>query len=106
MKKFIRNGNNPIAQVAKRLHVLKRYGSTNTKKTFSKVSVQPPNNSFFIASDKIIILKVDNGDGYYRCKEYDLNRMESFFEEPENSKEFQIAFFTKNLKSTQVQVHQ
>jgi len=106
MKKMVRNGNNPVAQVAKRLGVLKRYGSAVTKKNFSKVSVQPPNNCFYIPNNKIIILKVDNGDGYYHCHEYDLNRMENFFHEPENSKKFQIAFFTKNLKSTQVQVHQ
>ena len=105
LKKMVRNGNNPIAQVAKRLHQLKAHGKRNGKKCFCKISIHKPNNCFYLSDDKIIILTAEKGDGKFQGHLFKIGDMDSFFNEPENSKHFKICFLPANLKGKKIEMN-
>ena len=68
LKKMVRNGNNPIAQVAKRLHQLEEHGLKVGKKCFSKISIHKPNNCFYLSNNNIVILTAEKGEGIFNAK--------------------------------------
>lgn len=98
LKKMVRNGNNPIAQVTERLRQSEEHGLKIGNKCYSKISIHKPNNCFYLSGDKIIILPAEKGEDIFSGKLFRLGNMNSFFDKPEDSKHFKICYLSTSLK--------
>jgi hypothetical protein len=95
LKRHVRNGNNPIAQVAKRVAELSHTTSKSTSKcNFNKIGTVVSNfkDSCFLLKDKFAFVREKRDDGRLVCDVFSERQLESFYTRPANSKLFKIVY--------------
>lgn len=91
LKKLIRNANNPVVQVAKRLNELKHYSRKSSNKfKFTHVSSKPKDSCFILADNKFAFIKEVRDDGNLVCDIISEQHVKQFFNSPADSKLFNI----------------
>ena len=91
----IRNGKNPIAQVAKRVAELSYTTSKSTSKcNFNKIGTVVSNfkDSCFSLKDKFAFVREKRDDGQLVCDVFSETQIESFYTRPANSKLFKTVY--------------
>lgn len=106
LKKMVRNSNNPIAQVVKRLSE-KRSSSLSAK--HSKLFKENGKDTFFISTDgDLCEIKKILHDEKYECDTVETSLLEPFYDKPINSKRLGI-YFVRNRnclhKNTKIICH-
>ena len=93
IKRFVRNSQNPIAQVAKRLAELDNsaYKSAG-KESFTPISTRTRDMCFMLQDEQFAFVKEKRPDGTFVCDVLSLRNMDNFFEHPCKSKLLNIAF--------------
>jgi hypothetical protein len=95
LKRHVRNGKNPIAQVAKRVAELSHTTSKSTSKcNFNKIGTVVSNfkDSCFLLKDKFAFVREKRDDGRLVCDVFSERQLESFYTWPANSKLFKIVY--------------
>jgi hypothetical protein len=95
LKRHVRNGKNPIAQVAKRVAELSYTTSKSTSKcNFNKIGTVVSNfkDSCFLLEDKFAFVREKRDDGKLVCDVFSETQIESFYTRPANSKLFKIVY--------------
>ena len=95
LKRHVRNGKNPIAQVAKRVAELSYTTLKSTSKcNFNKIGTVVSNfkDSCFLLEDKFAFVREKRDDGKLVCDVFSETQIESFYTRPANSKLFKIVY--------------
>lgn len=108
LKKLIRNANNPVVQVAKRLEELKHCSRKVANKCrFTHVSVKSKDSCFVLNDNKFAFVKEIRDDGNQLvCDIVSEHRVDNFFNCPAKSKLFNIVFIqniARHVKRCMVQ---
>ena len=102
LKKFVRNSNNPIAQIYKRQTELQQcHIKTKKKCLFTKISCSEKDSCFLLESKSVAFVKEKRHDGSLVCEVVKPMYMDSVFKEPVDSKLFDIVLLrtANNCKS-------
>ena len=95
LKKHIRNGKNPIVQVAKReAEMSKPSLKSASKSSFTKIGTIVENfkDSCFLLEDKLAFVREKRNDGMLVCDVFSASQLESFYSRPADSKLFEIVY--------------
>lgn len=95
LKKHVRNGKNPIVQVAKRVAEMDNTSSKSKSKcNFSKIGTVVENfkDSCFLLENKFAFVREKRDDGKFVCDVFSESQLESFYTRPANSKLFKIVY--------------
>ena len=106
LKKYVRNGNNPVVQVSKRLVELEKSNVHPCgKKKFTTISTRPRDCVFLMQGNTFAFIKSAYEYGHFDCDVYKLKNMQSLFTEPEDSKQFNIAYITDTTLFSKKRLH-
>ena len=77
LKKLVRNGNNPVVQVSKRLLELEKANVyPHGKKIYTKISTRQRDCCFKISNKKVIFVRSQRENGYIDCDVYSYNTIQ------------------------------
>ena len=97
LKKMVRNANNPVVQIAKRLSEIKN--TTRIKSSKKRViSIRLRDSCFLLKNEKFCLHKEKLSENCYRCHAFKLKQMENLYVKPIESKSLSIGVI-KNMKS-------
>lgn len=100
IKKHVRKGQNPLAQVINRTTEMENAGYiTEPKKVIRKIRENLKDGCFLLDNDVYAFIVEEREDDCYDCKVIHIDRMTSFFTEPCDSKLLHIVFFKKDILS-------
>ena len=86
VKKFVRKSQNPICQIVKRVSELEKASQKEFHKTIKAKISSNQKDCWFLVSGNLVYVKHDNGNKSYRCDIIKKRHLESYFEEPCDSK--------------------
>lgn len=99
IKKLVKNGHNPLVQVAKRLAEQQGGSSGLVTSKSPTVSTKPKDACFMLENGDFAIVRDKEDDEMYRCDIYKHIHLDNFFDLPCKSKLFNIAFSKFNEPS-------
>ena len=91
LKKLVRNGSNPVSQVAKRLSEIENAEKLKKVETFF-LSLRQKDSCFQVTNEKMCFLKSKIREDCYECDIFKLARTESLYMTPIDSKRLGIGF--------------
>ena len=91
LKKMVKNGSNPIAQIAKRLSKIEDAENLKEVETFV-LSLRRKDSCFQLRNEKICFLKNKISEDCYECDTFKLAQTESLYVTPVDSKRLGIGF--------------
>lgn len=97
LKKHVRNGKNPIVQVARRIsEISSSLQKVALKRTFTKIGTVSESfkDCCFLLEDKFAFVKEKRDDGNLVCDVFSKSQVESFYCRPADSKLFKVVSVT------------
>ena len=101
LKRMVRNGSNPVSQIAKRLSEKNNEELILSRKNTCSLRFR---DSYFLCGEKFYFLKQRVDNERYICNTIKIKYLESFYKEPINSKYLLISF-SKNLNVIPTEEH-
>lgn len=93
LKRFVRNAQNPVVQVAKRQSELEAVPTKiPSMQPYNKISVNTKDNCFLLPDKKFAFVREIRSRGQFLCDVVDLHSLENIFTSPAESKTFNIGY--------------
>lgn len=93
LKRFVRNAQNPVVQVAKRQSELEAIpAKISSTQPYNKIAVNTKDSCFLLADKKFAFVREIRSRGQFLCDVVDLHNLENIFTTPADSKTFNICY--------------